>query len=55
MNSTLDVILVNRYNQSDEFRTVLPAKLCVQHVLVIIRRGMWMMAAARSSRRYRMR
>jgi hypothetical protein len=34
MNSTLDVILVNRCNQRDEFRTVLPAKMCV-HVLVI--------------------
>lgn len=35
MNSTLDVILVNRCNQSDEFRTVLPAKMCVR-VLVIM-------------------
>ena len=35
MNSILDVIVVNRCNQSDEFRTVLPAKMCV-HVLVIM-------------------
>jgi len=35
MNSILDVIIVNRCNQSDEFRTVLPAKMCV-HVLVIM-------------------
>nr|QNO48330.1 hypothetical protein KDGELCJN_00013 [Methanosarcinales archaeon ANME-2c ERB4] len=35
MNSILDVILVNRCNQSDEFRTVLPAKMCVR-VLVIM-------------------
>ena len=34
MNDTKDVIIVNRCNQSDEFRTVLPAKMCV-HVLVI--------------------
>ena len=40
MNDTLDVILVNRYNQNDEFRTVLPAKMCV-HVLLIL-----MLAAA---------
>ena len=40
MNDTLDVILVNRYNQNDEFRTVLPAKMCVR-VLVIL-----MLAAA---------
>jgi len=26
MNSTVDVILVNRCNQSDGFQTVLPAK-----------------------------
>ena len=35
MNSTLDVILVNRCNQSDGFRTVLPAKMCMR-VLVIM-------------------
>ena len=35
MNSTLDVILVNRCNQSDGLHTVLPAKLCVR-VLVIM-------------------
>ena len=35
MNSTLDVILVNRCNQSDGFRTVLPAKMCA-HVLVVL-------------------
>ena len=35
MNSTSDVIIVNRCNQSDEFRTVLPAKMCVR-VLVIM-------------------
>jgi hypothetical protein len=40
VNNTRDVILVNRRNQSDEFRTVLPAKMCVR-VLVIL-----MLAAA---------
>jgi len=40
MNNTRDVILVNRRNQSDEFQTVLPAKMCV-HVLLIL-----MLAAA---------
>ncbi len=30
MNSTLDVILVNRCNHSDGFQTVLPAKMCVR-------------------------
>nr|CAI64204.1 conserved hypothetical protein [uncultured archaeon] len=35
MNNTRDVILVNRCNQSDEFRTVLPAKMCV-HVLLML-------------------
>jgi len=34
MNDTVDVILVNRCNQSDEFRTVLPVKMRVR-VLVI--------------------
>ena len=36
MNSTLDVILVNRCNQSDESRTVLPAKLCVRVLLILM-------------------
>ena len=40
INDIMDVIIVNRCNQSDEFRTVLPAKMCV-HVLVIL-----MLAAA---------
>jgi hypothetical protein len=40
VNNTRDVILVNRCNQSDEFQTVLPAKMCV-HVLLIL-----MLAAA---------
>jgi hypothetical protein len=40
MNNTRDVILVNRCNQSDEFRTVLPVKMCV-HVLLVL-----MLAAA---------
>jgi len=30
MNDTLDMILVNRCNQSDEFQTVLPAKMRVR-------------------------
>ncbi len=30
MNDTMDVILVNRRNKSDDFRTVLPAKMCVR-------------------------
>lgn len=29
VNNTMDVILVSRYNQSDDFRTVLPAKMYV--------------------------
>ncbi len=36
MNNTRDVILVNRCNQSDEFRTVLPAKMCVQVLLILM-------------------
>ena len=36
INDTMDVILVNRYNQSDEFRTVLPAKLCVRVLLILM-------------------
>ena len=35
MNDTLDVILVNRCNQNDEFRTILPAKMGMR-VLVIL-------------------
>ena len=34
MNDTLDVILMNRCNQSDNFRTVLPAKMCVRVLLI---------------------
>ena len=36
MNNTRDVILVNRCNQSDEFRTVLPAKMCVRVLLILM-------------------
>ena len=36
MNDTLDVILVNRCNQSDDFRTVLPAKMCVRVLAILI-------------------
>ena len=36
MNDTLDVILMNRCNQSDEFRTVLPAKMCVRVLLILM-------------------
>jgi parallel beta-helix repeat protein len=36
MNDTLDVILVNRCNQNDEFRTVLPAKKCVRVLLILM-------------------
>ncbi len=36
MNSTLDVILVNRCNQSDESRTVLPANVCVRVLLILM-------------------
>jgi len=36
MNDTLDVILVNRCNQSDEFRTVLPAKICARVLLILM-------------------
>ena len=35
MNDTMDVIIVNRCNQSDEFRTVLPAKMCVQVLMIM--------------------
>ena len=36
MNSTLDVILVNRCNHSDGFQTVLPAKMCVRGLLILM-------------------
>jgi len=36
MNDTLDVILVNRCNQSDKFRTVLSAKMCVRVLLILM-------------------
>ena len=36
MNNTMDVILVNRCNQSDEFRTVLTAKMCVRVLLTLM-------------------
>ncbi|NOQ33077.1 MAG: hypothetical protein GQ567_02600 [Methanosarcinales archaeon] len=36
MNSTVDVILVNRCNQNDEFRTVLSAKMCVRVLLILM-------------------
>ena len=36
MNDTMDVIIVNRCNQSYEFRTVLPAKLCVRVLLILM-------------------
>jgi nitrous oxidase accessory protein NosD len=36
MNDTLDVILVNRCNQSDKFRTVLPAMMCVRVLLILM-------------------
>jgi hypothetical protein len=36
MNSTVDVILVNRCNQSYEFRTVLPAKMCVRVLTIMM-------------------
>ncbi|RLD17744.1 MAG: hypothetical protein DRI69_11655 [Bacteroidetes bacterium] len=36
MNDTLDVILVNRCNQSDDFRTVLPAKMCVRVLAILM-------------------
>ncbi|MEA1895329.1 MAG: hypothetical protein U9N36_09050 [Euryarchaeota archaeon] len=36
MNSTLDVIIVNKCNQSYEFQTVLPAKMCVRVLLIMV-------------------
>ena len=36
MNDTLDVILVNRCDQSDKFQTVLPAKMCVRVLLILM-------------------
>jgi len=36
MNDIVYVILVNRCNQSDEFQTVLPAKLCVRVLTIVM-------------------
>jgi hypothetical protein len=36
VNNTVDVILVNRCNQSDDFRTVLPAKMCVRVLRILM-------------------
>ena len=36
MNNTRDVILVNSCNQNDEFRTVLPAKMCARVLLILM-------------------
>ena len=36
MNDTMDVIIVNRCNQSDEFRTVLPAKVYVRVLTIVM-------------------
>ena len=36
MNDTVDVILVNRCNQINEFRTVLPANVCVRVLLIMM-------------------
>jgi len=36
MNGTMDVIIVNRCNQNDEFRTVLPAEMCVRVLLIMM-------------------
>ena len=36
MNSTLDVIIVNRCDHSDGFRTVLPAKICVRVLTIVM-------------------
>ena len=36
MSNTLDVIFVNGHNQKDEFRTVLPAKMCVRVLVIIV-------------------
>jgi len=36
MNDTMDVIIVNRCNQSDEFRTVLPAKMYVRVLTIMM-------------------
>ena len=36
VNNTMDVILVNRRNQSDKFQTVLPAKTCVRVLLILM-------------------
>ena len=36
MNDTPDVIIMDRCNQSDEFRTVLSAKMCVRVLLILM-------------------
>jgi hypothetical protein len=36
VNNTRNVILVNRCNQSDEFRTVLPAKMYARLLVILI-------------------
>ena len=36
MNDTLDVILVNRCNQNDDFRTVLSVKMCVRVLPILM-------------------
>ena len=36
MNSILDVIIVNRCNQNDESRTVLPANVCMRVLLILM-------------------
>jgi hypothetical protein len=36
VNNTRDAILVNRCNQSDKFRTILPAKMCVRVLLILM-------------------
>ncbi len=36
MNDTMDVILVKKCNQTDGFRTVLPAKLCVRVLTIMV-------------------
>ena len=32
----MDVLIVNKCNQSDEFRTVLPAKMCVRVLTIMV-------------------
>ncbi|PXF58531.1 MAG: hypothetical protein C4B59_13110 [Candidatus Methanogaster sp.] len=36
MNDTLDVIIMDRCNQSDEFQTVLPVKMCARVLLILM-------------------